>query len=32
MKNGKIFFDLSAEQVTDDLLAELYQLQSGGSL
>ena len=32
MKNGKIFFDLPAEQVTDDLLAELYQLQSGGSL
>ncbi|ULT54588.1 phosphonate ABC transporter ATP-binding protein [Neobacillus drentensis] len=32
MKNGEIFFDLPAEQVTDDLLAELYQLQSGGPL
>jgi phosphonate transport system ATP-binding protein len=32
MKNGEIFFDLPAEQVTDDLLAELYQIKSGGSL
>lgn len=29
MKNGEIFFDLPAEKVTDDLLAELYQLKSG---
>ncbi|QCJ42734.1 phosphonate ABC transporter ATP-binding protein [Bacillus sp. S3] len=29
MKNGEIFFDLPTEQVTDELLAELYQLKSG---
>jgi phosphonate transport system ATP-binding protein len=29
MKNGEIFFDLPTEKVTDDLLAELYQLKSG---
>ncbi|PLS09484.1 phosphonate ABC transporter ATP-binding protein [Neobacillus cucumis] len=30
MKNGEIFFDLPTAQVTDDLLAELYQIKSGG--
>ncbi|AGK53209.1 phosphonate ABC transporter ATP-binding protein [Bacillus sp. 1NLA3E] len=29
LKNGEIFFDLPTEKVTDDLLAELYQLKSG---
>jgi phosphonate transport system ATP-binding protein len=29
MKNGEIFFDLPTENVTDDLLAELYQIKSG---
>ncbi|WML39827.1 phosphonate ABC transporter ATP-binding protein [Neobacillus sp. OS1-2] len=29
MKNGEIFFDLPTEKVTDDLLAELYHLNSG---
>ncbi|WP_160723418.1 phosphonate ABC transporter ATP-binding protein [Bacillus sp. USDA818B3_A] len=32
MKNGEIFFDLPTEQVTDDLLAELYQIQSGAAI
>jgi|tagenome__1003787_1003787.scaffolds.fasta_scaffold20475992_2 phosphonate transport system ATP-binding protein len=32
MKNGEIFFDLPTEQVTDDLLAELYQIKSGATL
>ncbi|MEH7418146.1 phosphonate ABC transporter ATP-binding protein [Neobacillus drentensis] len=32
MKNGEIFFDLPTGQVTDDLLAELYQINSGGTL
>lgn len=32
MRNGKIFFDLPTEQVTDDLLAELYELKSGDQL
>lgn len=27
LKNGEIFFDLPTEEVTDDLLAELYQLK-----
>lgn len=27
LKNGEIFFDLPTEKVTDDLLAELYQLK-----
>jgi phosphonate transport system ATP-binding protein len=30
LKNGKIFFDLPTEKVTDELLAELYQLQGAG--
>ncbi|MED4224704.1 phosphonate ABC transporter ATP-binding protein [Neobacillus cucumis] len=30
MKNGEIFFDLPTEQVSDELLAELYQIKSGG--
>jgi phosphonate transport system ATP-binding protein len=30
LKNGEIFFDLPAEKVTDDLLAELYQLKEQG--
>ncbi|MFK9093704.1 phosphonate ABC transporter ATP-binding protein [Bacillus salipaludis] len=29
MKNGEIFFDLPTEKVSDDLLAELYQLKNG---
>lgn len=29
LKNGEVFFDLPTEKVTDDLLAELYQLKSG---
>lgn len=29
MKNGEIFFDLPVEKVTDEMLAELYQLKSG---
>lgn len=28
LKNGEIFFDLPTEKVTDDVLAELYQLKS----
>ena len=32
MKNGEIFFDLPAGQVTDDLLEELYQIKSGGTV
>ncbi|MEH7120975.1 phosphonate ABC transporter ATP-binding protein [Neobacillus vireti] len=32
MKNGEIFFDLPTDQVTDDLLEELYQIKSGGTL
>ena len=27
LKNGELFFDLPTEKVTDDLLAELYQLK-----
>jgi phosphonate transport system ATP-binding protein len=30
LKNGEIFFDLPTEKVTDDLLAELYQLKEQG--
>jgi phosphonate transport system ATP-binding protein len=30
LKNGKIFFDLPTEKVTDDLLAELYQIKEQG--
>lgn len=30
LKNGQIFFDLPAENVTDNLLAELYQLKERG--
>ncbi|WP_251550664.1 phosphonate ABC transporter ATP-binding protein [Neobacillus muris] len=29
LKNGKIFFDLPTDKVTDDILAQLYQLKSG---
>jgi len=32
MKSGEIFFDLPTEKVTDELLAELYQLKSGDSV
>jgi len=32
MKNGEIFFDLPADQVTDNLLEELYQIKSGGTV
>jgi phosphonate transport system ATP-binding protein len=32
MKNGEVFFDLPTEQVTDDHLAELYQIKSGGTI
>ncbi len=32
MRKGEIFFDLPTEQVTDDLLAELYELKSGDQL
>ena len=32
MKNGEIFFDLPTDQVTDDLLDELYQIKSGATL
>ncbi|WP_066062715.1 phosphonate ABC transporter ATP-binding protein [Neobacillus soli] len=31
LKNGEIFFDLPTEKVTDDLLAELYQLEGASS-
>lgn len=30
LKNGKIFFDLPTEEVTDELLKELYQLKEQG--
>lgn len=30
LKNGEIFFDLPTEKVTDDLIAELYQLKEQG--
>jgi len=30
LKNGEIFFDLPTDKVTDDLLAELYQLKEQG--
>lgn len=30
LKNGDIFFDLPTEKVTDDLIAELYQLKEQG--
>ncbi len=29
MRNGEVFFDLPTEEVTDDLLAELYHLKNG---